>query len=206
MKNIITLFFCTLAYLSTQAQDWERFVNRSPKGMQAFYVKSNGNEDMLPTEAQYQPLNSKKRIDLVFVKKGGDNGTTENNYAIFKNPTTGENYKLFSLFTGMGGAAEMPKVGMMEFGVEFTFGFNTERIYIAAPPMVAYAYYGNNSIPIAQPITATPCEQQDGNAVWKCTGNIPVTKAACSLAYDAEKNTVTLTTPKGTKVFTKIGE
>jgi hypothetical protein len=156
-------------------------------------------------EAQYQPLNSKKKIALTFVKKGGDGGLTENNHVIFKNPQTGQTYKLFSLYTGMGGAVTMPE-GDMEFGSEYVFAFNTERIYICPPPMVAYAYYGNNGLPIAQPITTSPCEQQGGNAVWKCTGTIPTTKAKCSFIYDAQKNTITLTTPKGTKVFKYVDE
>lgn len=201
MLTYLIGFFFSIA---TAQEGWNKIVNRSEKGADAFYLKLD--EEMLVTEAQYQALNSKTKVSLTFVKKGGDGGQTEHYYMLFKNAKTGTTYK-FSLITpGMGGSVSIDGKGDVEYYAEQTFAYNTERIYITPPPMVAYAYYGNNSLPIAQPITKAGCEQQNGEAIWECKGIIPVTKAKCSLLYDATKNTITLTTPKGTKVFKAVEE
>jgi hypothetical protein len=106
----------------------------------------------------------------------------------------------------MGGLVVMPDGTQKEFYPENVYAYNTERLYITPPPIVAYVYYSNNSLPIAQPITKDVCEQDDYDSVWNCKGIVPVTKANCSIKYEPNKGIITLTTPKGTKVFKEIEE
>lgn len=196
----VMLFACSFAF----AQDgtWEKFVQRSEKGAEVFWIQAD--ENRLPTQVKYQPLNSKTNITLAYVGKGGDGGETAQDHAIFKNKQTGETYKMFS-FT-MGGLVIMPDGVQNEFYPENVYAYNTERLYITPPPIVAYVYYSNNSLPIAQPMTHDICEQEGGSAVWNCKGIVPITKARCTIKCEPNKGIVTLTTPKGTKIFKEIKE
>jgi hypothetical protein len=205
MKTQLTFLWVMLfahSFAFAQNGTWEKFVQRSEKGAEIFWIQTN--ETRVPTQVQYQPLNSKTKITLAYVSKGGDGGVTEQDYAIFKNNQTGATYKMFGFM--MGGLVVMPDGAQKEFYPENTYAYNTERLYITPPPIVAYVYYSNNSLPIAQPMVKDACDQVGGDATWNCEGIVPVTKAKCTIKYEADKNIITLTTPKGTKVFKEVKE
>jgi len=202
MKKYIFLALLVLPFFATaQSNTWEKYVSRTPKGAEIVHIKVD--ENGLPAKVQYQALNSPTKVTLAFVSKSGDGGQTENDKVKFKNPATGKIFELNSF--AMGGLVTFSDGRQAEFYPEITYVYKTEKIYTTSPPIIAYAYYANNGMPIAQPITKDVCEQEGGGA-WICTGTIPVTNGACTLKIEVAKKTATLTTPKGTKIFTEVKE
>ncbi len=200
MKTYLSFAWAILLSLSfafAQQNNWEKFVQRSEKGAEIFWVQTD--ENRMPTQVQYQALNSPQKITLAYDSKGGDGGQTAHDYVIFKNTKTGATYRMQTFI--MGGLVLMPNGKQLEFYPELTYAYKTERLYITPPPIVAYVYYSNNSLPIAQPMTKELCDQEDGSATWNCQGIVPITKTACTLKCETDKGTITLVTPKGTKIF-----